>query len=133
MSNHDEAAEAKLLPKLISLNSVNFDFRASSFEDVKNNELDWCGEGRFMSSRAVINSESRGSTPLVYTLEANYSRGKNINRLKPRFDIELGETVEDDDPYLQNSLSELYGNVIEMVEMPANENDQDMATSEYED
>lgn len=108
----DDDAEAKLLPKLMSYNSVNFDFRSSSFEDHKNNIVDGNGQSRMSSSRATINLESKGSTPLIYTLEANYSRGKRINHLKPRFDIELGQFVEDDDPRIQDSFSELYGDVI---------------------
>jgi len=41
MGSHDDEAEAKLFPKLMSLNSVNFDFKSSSFNDSKNNTIDW--------------------------------------------------------------------------------------------
>lgn len=70
----------------MSLNSVNFDFRSSNFKDEINNVEDGWGETRQASSRSVINSESKGSTPMVYTLEANYTVGRRINKLKPRFD-----------------------------------------------
>ena len=91
-NTHDDVnsqAEAKLFPKLMSLNSVNFDFRSSCFQDVKNNVKDWQGDSRSNSSRAVMHREM-GRNPLVYTLEANYARGKNINHLKPRFDEATG-------------------------------------------
>ena len=41
MSSHDDEAEAKLFPKIMSLNSVNFDFKSSSFNDERNNTVDW--------------------------------------------------------------------------------------------
>lgn len=112
MGNNDEEAEAKLFPKLMSLNSVNFDFRSSSFNDTKNNTLDWQNEGRSASSRAAISKLSKGTNPLVYTLEANYARGKNINHLRPRFDIKKGCTVPNENPYIQDTSSELYGSIV---------------------
>lgn len=62
------------------MNSVNFDFRSSSFDDAQNNVKDWQGDSRSGSSRAVIHRET-DKLPLVYTIEANYARGKNINIL----------------------------------------------------
>jgi len=73
--------EAKLFPKLMSLNSVNFDFRRSVFNDDFNNAIDWQGESRNGSSRAVLGRET-DNLPLVYTIEANYARGKSINHLR---------------------------------------------------
>lgn len=88
-----QQAEAKLIPKLMSLNSVNFDFRSSCFADAKNNVRDWQGEGRCGSSRAVIH-RATDSNPLVFTLEANYAKGKNINNLKYRYDISKDKLLQ---------------------------------------
>jgi hypothetical protein len=38
--------EAMLIPKLMSINSPNFDFSACNFEDGKNNVLDQKGDSR---------------------------------------------------------------------------------------
>ena len=55
--------------------------------------------------------------PLCYTLEANYARGKNINHLKPRFDLETGEVLRWEDSDVQNSFSKLYGDMYEIIQM----------------
>ena len=110
----DQQVEAKIIPKLMSLNCVNFDFRASSFSDSKNNVKDWQGESRCNSSRAVIHRET-DYNPLVYTLEANYARGKHINHLSPRYDQMRGCFMAEDSP-IQDSFSELYGDIYELVE-----------------
>lgn len=84
-----------MIPKLMSLNSVNFDFRSSSFDDTKNNVQDWQGDSRSGSSRAVIHRETK-LMPLVYTIEANYARGKNINHLQKRYDKQNDRFLEEE-------------------------------------
>lgn len=134
MNNHDEETEAKLFPKLMSLNSVNFDFKSSSFNDEKNNSLDWQNEGRFGSSRAAISKLSKGINPLIYTLEANYARGKNINYLKPRYNINQGIIIPDENPYIQDCGSELYGNFKQLIDQVKDENQEKEAViSEVEE
>ena len=104
----DQQAEANLLPKLMSMNSVNFDFRSSCFQDDILNVKDWQGDSRCGSSRAVIHRETNRN-PLVYTLEANYARGKSINNLSYRYDRVQGKLLTVEDSMIQNSLSPLYG------------------------
>lgn len=80
----------------MSMNSVNFDFRSSSFQDDVNNVKDWQGDSRCGSSRAVIHRETNFN-PLVYTIEANYARGKSINNLSLRYDKIKGEYIPTED------------------------------------
>ena len=55
--------------------------------------------------------------PLCYTLEANYARGKNINHLRQRFDMEEQRLIEREDSEVQDSFSPLYGDMYEIVAM----------------
>lgn len=72
--------ESMMIPKLMSLNSVNFDFRECNFQDEKNNVVDKKGDSRDGSGRAVMFKET-GNNPLCYTLEANYCTGLRTNTL----------------------------------------------------
>jgi hypothetical protein len=81
--------EQLLLPKLISLNSVNFDARECSYKDDVNNKKDRSGDSRAGSGRATICSIT--SLPYCFTLEGNYARGIRINTLNPRVDITTGK------------------------------------------
>jgi hypothetical protein len=98
-----------MIPKLMSMNSVNFDFRSSSFDDCKNNVSDWQGDSRSGSSRAAIHRETN-NMPLVYTLEANYAKGKNINNLQKRYD-QINDMILEEDSIIQDSKSEMYGRI----------------------
>jgi hypothetical protein len=69
-----------MIPKLMSLNSINFDFNQCNFSDEKNNVKDKNGDSREGSGRAVMFKEL-GFNPLSYTLEANYATGLKINSL----------------------------------------------------
>ena len=55
--------------------------------------------------------------PHCYTLEANYARGKNINHLKPRFDVSTEQVLREEDLDVSNSFSKLYGDMYELVEL----------------
>jgi len=88
--------EAMLLPKLMSLNCVNFDFFECNFSDEKNNVKDKNGDSRDGSGRAVIFRETN-SNPLVYTFEANYATGIRINTLSARFDVYQGKKLIKED------------------------------------
>ena len=109
-------AESKLFPKLMSLNSVNFDFRGSVFNDCENNSVDWQGDSRCGSGRAVISRET-GHHPLVYTIEANYARGKSINHLRRRYD-RFNDRQMPESSEIQDSLSSLYGKTYQFRELP---------------
>ena len=92
-SLHGEAMlKAMLLPKLISMNTLNFDFIECSFADklmnVKDRKdglsRDGCGRVSIMKMTGL---------PNCYTLECNYASGRRINHLAPKFSKVTG-TVE---------------------------------------
>ena len=74
---------AMLLPKLISMNSLNFDFIECSFSDKlmqckdKKDGLsrEGCGRVSIMKLTNLAN---------CYTLECNYASGRKINHLAPK-------------------------------------------------
>ena len=86
LSDPDLQLEAKIIPKLMSLNSVNFDFQECNFQDEKNNIKDKKGDSRDGSGRAVIFREA-DLNPLTYTFEDNYCTGVRINVMQQRYDI----------------------------------------------
>lgn len=86
-----DALKAMLLPKLISMNSLNFDFLECSFSDKimkckdKNDGLSREGCGRVSIGKLT-------GLPNCYTLECNYVGGRTINRLTPKIIKETGQT-----------------------------------------
>lgn len=85
-----------LLPKLISFNSLNFDFVECSFSEKmmnckdKKDGLSREGCGRVAMYKATGN-------PHCYTLECNYAGGRRINHLAPKLNIATGE-IEPESP-----------------------------------
>ena len=79
MNDSNMHVEQLLLPKLISLNSVNFDARECNYRDDDNNKKDKRGDCRSGSGRATIFAET--GLPHCFTLEGNYARGLRINTL----------------------------------------------------
>jgi cytosolic carboxypeptidase protein 5 len=71
-----------MLPKLMSLNSVNFDFTECSFNDADNNKKDLKGDSREGSGRAAVFKMT--GLPYCYTMEGNYATGLRINTLQCR-------------------------------------------------
>lgn len=72
-----------LLPKLISMNSLNFDFLECSFSD----KMMACKDKKDGLSREGCGRVSIGKLtgiPNCYTLECNYASGRTINRLTPK-------------------------------------------------
>jgi hypothetical protein len=72
-----------LFPKLVALNSLNFDFAECSFNEKMMNVKDsGCGLSREGSGRVGIYR----ATGLIhsYTLECNYQSGRRINHLPPK-------------------------------------------------
>ena len=78
--------EAMMIPKLMSHNCVNFDFRECNFSDEKNNVKDKKGDSRDGSGRAAIFRATEGN-PYIYTFEANYATGIRSNTLSQRYNV----------------------------------------------
>ena len=79
----EDALRAMLLPRLISMNSMNFDFHECSFSDKLMN----CKDKKDGLSREGCGRVSMGrltGLPNCYTLECNYASGRTINRLTPK-------------------------------------------------
>ena len=83
-----------LLPKLISMNSLNFDFIECSFSDklmtVKDKKDGLSREG---CGRVTINKMT--GLPNCYTLECNYASGRRINHLAPKVNKETGAVEQE--------------------------------------
>ena len=84
--DQDKQIEQMLFPKLMSLNSVNFDLNECSFNDADNNKKDLKGDSREGSGRAAVYKLTQ--LPFCYTLEGNYATGHRINTLQPRYVLE---------------------------------------------
>ena len=93
-----------MIPKLMSLNSPNFDFRECNFSDEKNNVKDKKGDCRDGSARASIFRET-GGNPLTYTLEANYCTGLRINPINQRYDAENDKKLIKEDSVVSDIAS----------------------------
>jgi hypothetical protein len=80
-----------LLPKLVSLNSLNFDWTECSFSEgmmkVRDKRDGLTREG---CGRVAIMKESNG-LPNCYTLECNYASGRGINHLSQKLNIATGQ------------------------------------------
>lgn len=97
--------ENMLLPKLVSLNSLNFDFVECSFSEKmmnckdKKDGLSREGCGRVAMHKAT-------DLPLCYTLECNYATGRRINHLSSKLNKNSGE-IEPELP-ITDSHSKIY-------------------------
>ena len=96
-----------MIPKLMSMNSVNFDFRQCVFSDEKNNVKDKKGDSRDGSSRAAIFRETN-QNPLTYTFEANYATGHRLNTLSCRFDVAADKKLIKEDSQIHDTSSSIY-------------------------
>ena len=80
-----------LLPKLVALNSLNFDFMECNFNDkIMNCRDQKDGLSREGSGRVSI-MQACGGLPNCYTLECNYASGRCINHLSSKLNKETGE------------------------------------------
>lgn len=70
--------EAMMLPRLMPLNCVNFDFKECTFLDPRSDSTE-------SSARAVIFKQAM-SNPFTYTVKAHFHSGSTINPLIPRYD-----------------------------------------------
>lgn len=95
-----------LFPRLVSLNSINFDYSECSFADKmmnckdKKDGLSREGSGRVAMYKATNN-------PLCYTLECNYASGKLINTITPKIVKATGQVDPEIDPVTDNN-SDIY-------------------------
>jgi hypothetical protein len=91
-----------LFPKLISMNSLNFDFAESSFSEKLMSVKDrGCGLSREGSGRVGIYKAT--GLVMCYTLECNFQTGKRVNHLTPKIIQETGETEPETPIYDINS------------------------------
>jgi hypothetical protein len=85
----EEMLKNMLLPKLVSLNSLNFDWVECSFSEgmmkVKDKKD---GLGREGCGRVSIMHVT--GLPNCYTLECNYASGRTVNHLSQKLNIESG-------------------------------------------
>lgn len=94
-----------LLPKLISMNSLNFDFVECSFSEKMMNCKDKKdGLSREGCGRVAMYKETE--LPLCYTLECNYATGRRINHLFPKMNKKTGD-IEPELP-ITDSHSKIY-------------------------
>lgn len=70
--------EAMMLPRLMPLNCVNFDFKECRFLDPRSEQVE-------PSARSVIFKQAM-SNPFTYTVKAHFHCGSTINPLIPRYD-----------------------------------------------
>lgn len=102
----EEMLKNMLFPKLMSLNSLNFDFLECNFNDKMMNCRDFKdglsreGSGRVSVMRACNN------LPNCYTLECNYASGRCINHISSKLIKETGE-IEPEIP-ITDPKSKLY-------------------------
>ena len=88
--------ENQLLPKLVSLNSLNFDFNECSFSDklmqCRDNKdgltREGCGRVSIMKATGLAN---------CYTLECSYASGYRVNHISSKLNLKTGQTEADDD------------------------------------
>lgn len=98
-------AEQILLPKLLSMNCVNFGLPECGFNDCANNKKDKQGDSRAGSSRATISRET--GLLHVFTLEGNYCTGVRINTLQSRYNFIKGWKMKQN-PAVKDTSSDLY-------------------------
>lgn len=81
-----------LLPKLISLNSINFDYamcdcsKGSMTAKDKRDKLSKEGAGR-------VNIFKECGIKHCYTIEANYHCGRRLNYLSEKINVDTGEVI----------------------------------------
>jgi hypothetical protein len=94
-----------LFAKLISMNSLNFDFAECSFAEKLMSVKDrGCGLSREGSGRVAFYKAT--GLPHCYTLECNFQTGRRINHLTPKIVVENGET--EPETYITDPNSKMY-------------------------
>lgn len=106
-----------LFAKLISLNSLNFDFAECSFAEKLMSVKDkGCGLSREGSGRVGIYKAT--GLVMCYTLECNFQTGRRINHLTPKINVATGEiepelpiTDSNNKIYKENKVKYLNANI----------------------
>lgn len=88
--------KAMLLPKVVSMNSLNFDFNECSFSEKMMNVKDK-KDGLSREGCGRISIMNLTGLPNCYTLECNYASGRRINHLAPKLNKETGQ-IENETP-----------------------------------
>jgi hypothetical protein len=79
-----------LLPKCISMNSLNFDFQECTFSEKMMNVVDK-KDGLSREGSGRVSMMKSTGLPCCYTLECNYASGKRINHLFPKVVLSTGK------------------------------------------
>lgn len=85
-----------LFARLISLNSLNFDFQECSFSEKLMNVKD-AGSGLSREGSGRVGIFKATGLINCYTLECHYQTGRRINLLTPKMNLDSGE-LEAEDP-----------------------------------
>lgn len=110
ISEPAEKYESMMIPKLMSLNCVNFDFRECLFSDDKSpglKEKKGCGLEKDSQERASIFKET-SNNPFTYTLDINYTSGHRINNLAWRYDVANDKKLLKEESPIQDTSSSVY-------------------------
>lgn len=96
----EDQALSMLYPKLISMNTLNFDFSECNFTEKLMLRRDKKGVSREGAGRVAIHRDCPGLI-YSYTLECNYCAGAVLNKIEEQFDIERKRFIPDNnDPVL---------------------------------
>jgi len=100
------ALQSMLLPKLMAMNSLNFDFQECAFSEKMMNCKDRKdGLSREGAGRVAIYKMTE--LPNCYTLECHYVTAKRINTISERQDIKTGQILPEDEA-VTDSNSKMY-------------------------
>lgn len=86
-----------LYPKLISMNTLNFDFGECNFTEKLMLKRDKKGVSREGAGRVAIHRDCPGLI-YSYTLECSYCCGSVLNKLEERFDMEKRQFLVETEP-----------------------------------
>ncbi|CDW91354.1 cytosolic carboxypeptidase-like protein 5 [Stylonychia lemnae] len=110
LQNHEDQLLNQIYPKLISMNSLNFDFVECSFNEKLMNAKDKNYDGG-LSREGCARVSIYQETKLVhcYTLECNYQTGRRVNHIAPKIDLRTNQKLAD--PPTPNYTQEIFEDV----------------------
>lgn len=97
-----------LLPRLMSLNSLNFDFAECNFSEKLMNAKDG-GSGLSREGSGRVGIWQATGIVHSYTLECHYQTGRRLNNITPKFNSDTGE-LEAEEPATDKN-SKIYKDV----------------------
>ncbi|KAG9390188.1 Zinc carboxypeptidase [Carpediemonas membranifera] len=89
--------ETMLLPRLVAMNSADFDFDGCCFSAKMMSASDKAGMSRTGTSR--VGMAPFVATPMAYTLEANYYISRSVNPVRPVAGVDPGTPLGRPRPY----------------------------------